>query len=90
MHPDRHAIRFAAYGGLAAALASRRSWPKVLAAGGAIAYARTPVGRAKRRLTSPRERALATIVVPALMAFTDTAKLAGYAAGLTDRTRRAP
>ena len=30
MHPERHAVRIAAYAGLAAALASRRRWPKAL------------------------------------------------------------
>ena len=29
MYPERHALRFAVYGGLIAALASRRTWPKV-------------------------------------------------------------
>jgi glycosyltransferase involved in cell wall biosynthesis len=90
MHPERHAARFATYGGLAAALASRRTWPKLLAAGGGVAYARTPVRRAWRRFDGTRERALAIMAVPALLAFTDTAKMAGYAAGLTDRARRRP
>ena len=36
MHPERHALRFATYAGLGAALASRRTWPKVLAAAGAL------------------------------------------------------
>ena len=39
-------------------------------------------GRAR---ATPRERAIATVAVPALMAFTDVAKMAGYAAGLADR-----
>ena len=88
MHPDRHALRFATYGGLALATGSRRTWPKALAAAGAVAYARTPVRRAWSRLDAPAERALATVTVPALMAFTDAAKMAGYAAGLIDRARR--
>ena len=40
------------------------------------------------RLEGTRERAMATVAVPALIAFTDTAKMAGYAAGLADRARR--
>jgi hypothetical protein len=40
------------------------------------------------RSTDGRERALSTVAVPVLMAFTDTAKIAGYAAGLADRARR--
>jgi glycosyltransferase involved in cell wall biosynthesis len=87
MYPERHAMRFAVYGGLAAALASRRTWPKLLAAGGAVAYARTPILRAQARLTTSRDRALATLAVPALLAFTDVAKMLGYAVGLVDRLR---
>jgi glycosyltransferase involved in cell wall biosynthesis len=90
MYPERHALRFAVYVGLALALRSDRSWPKLAVAAGAAAYARTPVSRAWRRLTSPRDRALATIVVPALMAFTDAAKMVGYVSGLVDRLRGAP
>ncbi len=71
-----------------AALASKRTWPKLLAAAGGVAYARTPVRRAWRRFEGTRERAMATVAVPALIAFTDTAKMAGYAAGLADRARR--
>jgi len=85
MFPERHALRFAVYAGLAVALVSRRSWPKLLAAGGAAAYARTPVRRARARVTPPRDRATATVLTPALLAFTDVAKIAGYALGLADR-----
>ena len=85
MYPERHALRFAVYSVLLAALASRRTWPKLLAAGGAVAYARTPVRRARARVTSPRDRAAATMLTPALLAFTDVAKMTGYALGLADR-----
>ncbi|MGZ5213711.1 MAG: glycosyltransferase [Actinomycetota bacterium] len=88
MFPERHALRFGVYVGAAAALVSRRRWPKVLAAAGAAAYAREPVRRAWRRIPDPRERAAATIVVTALMGWIDTAKMAGYAVGLIDRGRR--
>ncbi len=88
MHPDRHTLRFAAYAGLTAALASRRRWPRLVAGAGAVAYARMPVRRAWRRFDTTGERAMATVAVPALMAFTDTAKMAGYAAGLADRGRQ--
>ncbi len=50
MFPERHALRFGVYAGGTAALASRRRWPKVLAAAGAVAYAREPVRRAWRRM----------------------------------------
>jgi glycosyltransferase involved in cell wall biosynthesis len=85
MYPERHALRVAVYAGLLAALATRRRWPKLLAIGGALAYVRTPIARAHARLTDPRDRALATVAVPALLAFTDVAKMWGYALGLADR-----
>jgi glycosyltransferase involved in cell wall biosynthesis len=85
LYPERHALRFAAYGGLVAALASDRTWPKLLVAAGAVAYARTPVRRAWARLTAPAQRASATAAVPALLALTDIAKMAGYATGLVRR-----
>lgn len=87
MYPERHAIRIATYTGLALALASRRAWPKALAVVGGVTYARTPLRRAWARLGTPGDRALATVAVPALLALTDAAKIAGYAAGLADRAR---
>jgi hypothetical protein len=88
MYPERHALRFGVYAGLTTALGSRRTWPKVLAAAGAAVYACRPVLRAWRRMPDARERAAATVVVPALMGWIDTAKMAGYAVGLVDRTMR--
>jgi glycosyltransferase involved in cell wall biosynthesis len=88
MFPERHALRYGVYACAVAALRSRRTWPKLAAAAGAVAYARTPVRRARRRLDDARERALATVVVPALMAWIDSAKMAGYAAGLADRASK--
>jgi len=90
MYPERHALRSATYAALTAAVASERTWPKLLAVVGGVAYARTPVRRAWHRLSTSRDRALATAVVPALMAFTDVAKIVGYARGLVDRFRAAP
>jgi glycosyltransferase involved in cell wall biosynthesis len=85
MHPERHALRFVVYGGLVTAVASRRGWPKLFAACGAFAYARRPVARGWVRARTPSERIAATVAVPALMAWIDTAKMAGYAVGLADR-----
>jgi glycosyltransferase involved in cell wall biosynthesis len=85
MFPERHALRFAVYGGLIFALASRRWWPKLAAVAAGVAYARTPILRACQRVTTPRGRALATATVPALLALTDVAKMCGYALGLADR-----
>jgi hypothetical protein len=81
-------LRFGVYAGLGVAVASRRRWPRLLALAGGVAYARTPLRRAWRRLDEPRERALAAVAVPALMAWTDAAKMTGYATGLADRIRR--
>ena len=88
MHPERHAVRFGVYAGLGLALASGRTWPKLLAAAGALAYAREPVRRGWARTDGPSGRAIATVAVPALMALTDAAKMAGYAVGLAGRVRR--
>jgi glycosyltransferase involved in cell wall biosynthesis len=88
MYPERHALRFAVYAGLATAIGSQRTWPKVAAAAGAAAYARGPMRRAMRRFPDPRERAFAAVLVPALMGLIDTAKMAGYAIGLVDRASR--
>ena len=83
MYPERHALRIAVYGGLLLAMTSRRRWPKLLAVGGGLAYARAPVARARAR-AGDRAPA-ATILTPALLAFTDLAKLTGYGLGVTDR-----
>lgn len=88
MHPERHAARFGTYAALGAALVSRRTWPKLAMAAGAVVYAREPVRRGWARSRDGGERAIATLAVPALMAFTDAAKMAGYVAGLAGRTRR--
>ena len=82
MYPRRHALRFGVYTGLAAAVASRRQALLGLAALGGAAYAARPVSRAFRRMRTPGERAAALVAVPALMAFTDAAKMAGYVRGL--------
>ena len=88
MHPERHAIRFATYGGLALAVRSKRRWPSLLALTGAVAYAGEPIRRTWRRRPDPADRALAMVAVPAFLAFTDVAKMAGYVAGLARRARR--
>jgi glycosyltransferase involved in cell wall biosynthesis len=88
MHARRHALRFATYGGFAAALAFRR---RGLVAAGALAgalYAARPLRRAFQRLDNPAEQAAAIMAVPALMVATDLAKEAGYLRGLRDRYLR--
>ena len=90
MFPERHAARYAAYTGLLVAAGSRKRWPKVAAILAAGAYAKGPISRVARTFPDPSRRALATAAVPALMAWIDTAKMAGYAAGLLDRARGGP
>jgi glycosyltransferase involved in cell wall biosynthesis len=88
MHPERNAIRFAAYSGALFAWSSRRRLPKLLAVVAAGARAAEPMRRALSRFDDPAERAKAAVAVPILMAFTDIAKIAGYGAGLLTRSRR--
>jgi glycosyltransferase involved in cell wall biosynthesis len=85
LHPERHAVRYGVYVGWAATLVTRRRWPKLVILAAGFAYAWTPLRRARRQFEDPRERAAAMVVVPALMAWIDTAKISGYAVGLADR-----
>lgn len=87
MHPHRHALRFAVYGGLALALGSGRRLPVSAAAVAGAAYAARPVRRAWRLLPSGRQRAAASLAIPALMAVTDLAKMTGYLRGLRSGRR---
>jgi hypothetical protein len=90
MHADRHALRFATYAGAGVVLASARARPKALIAIGGIAYVQRQIRRTWSRLDGVRDKAIATALVPAVVAATDVAKMAGYAAGTVDRlTRRA-
>ncbi|MGH2656447.1 MAG: glycosyltransferase [Actinomycetota bacterium] len=88
MHAGRHALRFAAYGALAVAVASRRRGLLALAVAAGGLYAARPVRRAWRRMPSPGRRLIALGAVPALMAATDLAKMAGYLGGIGGRARR--
>jgi glycosyltransferase involved in cell wall biosynthesis len=81
MYPERHALRFAVYGGLAASLLLRRRMPAIVALLAGAAYASRPVARAVARAHGPRERVAAAVAVPALIPFLDVAKMTGYVAG---------
>ncbi|MCA1727289.1 MAG: glycosyltransferase [Actinobacteria bacterium] len=82
MYPQRHAIRLATYTAGPLLWRSGRRLPRVAVAAGALAYARRPVSRARTLLAGrPGERAAAVVVVPALMAFIDAAKMWGYLSG---------
>jgi glycosyltransferase involved in cell wall biosynthesis len=89
MYPERHLIRFAAYGIGLAALRSSRPWLVAPAALGAVVYAARPIRRAWRRLPPGSAAGLvgALAAVPALMAVVDGAKMWGYLRGLVRRPR---
>jgi len=85
MYPQRHALRFGVYSGALWAWSTRGTVRKVATLAGAGAYAAAPIRRAAARFEDPAERAKAVATVPALMAFVDAAKMAGYLAGLPRR-----
>ena len=82
MYPERHALRFAAYSGALHAWSSKRRLPKLVTVVAGAAYAWKPIRRALGRFEDPSDRAKAVLAIPALMAFIDAAKMAGYLAGL--------
>jgi hypothetical protein len=81
MHPDRNALRFGAYGAAAYAFGTRGAIRKLAVVAGGLAYARRPLARAAARFDGV-ERLAALGAIPALMAFVDVAKMAGYLAGM--------
>jgi len=87
MYPERHALRFAVYGGALYALGSKGALRKLGTIAGAGAYTAKPLRRAMRAFEDPTERAKAAAAVPVLMAFVDAAKISGYVAGLVVRRR---
>lgn len=88
MHAERHALRFGVYAAALSAWGSKGTLRKVAALAGAGAYASTPIRRAMARFEGPSDRARALVAVPALMAYTDLAKMAGFLAGLRTQDRR--
>jgi glycosyltransferase involved in cell wall biosynthesis len=89
MYGRRHAIRFATYAGLAAAMATRRRPVSALAFVAGAAYAARPVVRAWRRLPDDAGKRLASlVVVPGMMAFIDAAKMSGYIRGRLKKAAR--
>jgi hypothetical protein len=89
MHPKRHALRFAVYGGAAGIVAAkRRRWLLGAAAIAGAAYVGGPVRRAARRAPAHGVNPIAAAAVtPAVIAFIDAAKMAGYLAGSIRRRR---
>lgn len=89
MYPNRHAIRFSVYAGAAAALASRRRVPLALTAAAGAAYASGPVRRAARLARGAGHSPLAAVALtPAVIAWIDAAKMAGYLRGIPTRRSR--
>ena len=87
MYPERHAIRAATYTLGPALWLSGRRLPRATVLAGALWHARRPMARARRMLAGrPVERAVSQVAVPALMAFTDAAKLWGYWSGRATRS----
>jgi glycosyltransferase involved in cell wall biosynthesis len=89
MYPGRHTIRFAVYGGALFAWRSKSLLAKCLTIVGGFVYAAKPLRRAMARLAHPGDRAKAVLVVPVILAFLDSAKMAGYLSGLIARSRQA-
>ena len=81
MYPERHALRFGVYSAAAYAASTRGALRKLAALAGGAAYASGPLRRAARRFDDPDERVKALGAVLPLMAFIDSAKMAGWLAG---------
>jgi glycosyltransferase involved in cell wall biosynthesis len=88
MYTKRHVLRFGVYA--AALLLATNKWGRLAILLGGIAYAAKPVKRAFGLLRggSTAQKAGALAGVPAMMLFTDIAKMAGYLSGLMNRRRR--
>jgi glycosyltransferase involved in cell wall biosynthesis len=87
MYPDRHALRFGVYSAGLYAWSTRGSLRKVVALAGIGAYVAGPLRRVASRFDDPATRLRALAAVPALMAFVDVAKMAGWLAGTADLGR---
>lgn len=88
MYPERHLLRFTAYGLLGIA-AARRNRPVLaaLALGGSV-YAGRRIRRVARMLPGkPAALAAAAALIPPMMALIDVAKMAGYVSGLMEKAR---
>jgi glycosyltransferase involved in cell wall biosynthesis len=86
---ERHALRFGAYAAALYAWSTKGRGGKLAALAAAGATSAAPIRRALNRFEDPAERARAIVAVPALIAFIDAAKMAGYLAGLRHRADRA-
>ena len=89
MYAERHALRFAVYAAGTYAWSTRGVLRKAGALVGMGAYAAGPLRRVLARFDEPKTRARAALAVPALMAFVDSAKMAGWLAGAAKQRRDA-
>jgi glycosyltransferase involved in cell wall biosynthesis len=85
MYPQRHALRFGVYSGGLYAASTRGALRKAAALAGVGAYVARPMRRVASRFDDPVTRLGAAVAVPALMAFIDVAKMAGWLAGAAHR-----
>jgi glycosyltransferase involved in cell wall biosynthesis len=81
MYPERHALRFGVYSAALYAASTKGTVRKVGALAGLGGYVAGPMRRVIERFDEPSTRAAAVVAVPALMAFVDVAKMAGWLAG---------
>jgi glycosyltransferase involved in cell wall biosynthesis len=90
MYPERHALRFLAYGAVVLAFRFRRPWMVVALSTAAGVHAARPFARTWGRAPRPSARVLSLIGLPLTMALIDAAKMWGYAKGLATRLGGAP
>ena len=90
MYPDRHALRFGVYAAGLYATSTRGLLRKLGAVAGGGAYVAGPMRRVLHRFDDPVDRGRAALTVPVLMAFIDTAKMAGWLAGAARQRRDDP
>lgn len=90
MYPMRHALRFGIYAAAALLVKAGLRRPAVLLLLPAALTARMmPAYRRAGRRLQHEELAVAVLALPALETFIDTAKMAGYVAGVTHRLKAA-
>lgn len=90
MYPERHALRFGVYSAGLFAWSTRGSIRKAASLAAAAAYAAGPMRRVLARFDEPGSRVRAALAVPALMAFVDAAKMAGWLSGVGRRSQLVP
>ena len=85
MYPERTRCGSASTPGRRPRVGIATAGRRLLAAAGRSRTRASPFAAPGASRDDPRERAFAVVAVPALMAWIDAAKMAGYVAGLVDR-----